>query len=631
MKVKIGTRFNVALNKFIFRPGINREGTDYDNEGGWFDSNLIRFKNGRPQKIGGWAKDTLDTFVGKARALHGWVSLDGSKYLGVGTTWKYYIKQGTNFDDVTPIRSTTAAGDVTFAATNGSSTITVTDTNHGAVTNDFVTFSGAATLGGNVTAAVLNQEYQIAMVTGTNTYEITAKDTSGDTVTANASDTGNGGASVVGTYQINVGLDDYVASTGWGAGTWGASTWGSSSAISASNQLRLWTHDHFGENLIINPRGGGIYRWVENSGTTVRAVNLATSSGANLVPTIGLQVITSEKDRHLIVLGADPIENSSRSGASDPMLIAFSDQENELEFEPLSTNTAGSLRLSSGSKIVGAVKSRQEILIWTDTALYSMQFIGPPYTFGINLINENSGLMAPKAAITAPSGVYWMGYDNFYVYTGTIKKVPCSVLSYVFDNFNSSQAYKVHAFTNTQFDEVGWFYPSASSSEIDRYVVYNYAEGVWSYGELTRFAWLDAGVEPYPRATYGSYLYEQETGYDADGDPMTNVYIESSDFDIGDGEQFAFINRMIPDVRFLSNSSGGQVNFVLKTRNFPGDTLTTNSTSVITSTTQQSHVRARARQAVVRLESDDDNVPGNTATGWRLGATRLDIRPDGRR
>lgn len=621
----------MALNKFIFRPGINREGTDYDNEGGWFDSNLIRFKNGRPQKIGGWAKDTLDTFVGKARALHGWVSLDGSKYLGVGTTWKYYIKQGTNFDDVTPIRSTTAAGDVTFAATNGSSTITVTDANHGAVTNDFVTFSGAATLGGNITAAVLNQEYQIAMVTGTNTYEITAKDTSGDTVTANASDTGNGGASVVGTYQINVGLDDYVASTGWGVGTWGASTWGSSSAISASNQLRLWTHDHFGENLIINPRGGGIYRWVENNGTTVRAVNLATSSGANLVPTVGLQVITSEKDRHLIVLGADPIENSSRSGASDPMLIAFSDQENELEFEPLSTNTAGSLRLSSGSKIVGAVKSRQEILIWTDTALYSMQFIGPPYTFGINLINENSGLMAPKAAITAPSGVYWMGYDNFYVYTGTIKKVPCSVLSYVFDNFNSAQAYKVHAFTNTQFDEVGWFYPSASSSEIDRYVVYNYAEGVWSYGELTRFAWLDAGVEPYPRATYNSYLYEQETGYDADGDPMTNVYIESSDFDIGDGEQFAFINRMIPDVRFLSNSSGGQVNFVLKTRNFPGDTLTTNSTSVITSTTQQSHVRARARQAVVRLESDDDNVPGNTATGWRLGATRLDIRPDGRR
>jgi hypothetical protein len=621
----------MALSKFIFRPGINREGTEYDNEGGWFDSNLIRFKNGRVQKIGGWAKDTLDTYLGKARALHAWVSLEGSKYLGVGTTFKYYIKEGSNFDDVTPIRSTTSAGDVTFAATNGSSTITVTDTNHGAVTNDFVTFSGAATLGGNITAAVLNQEYQIAMVTGTNTYEITAKDTSGTTVTASASDSGNGGSSVVGTYQINVGLDVYVASTGWGTGTWGAGTWGSSSAISASNQLRLWTHDHFGENLIMNVRGGGIYRWLESSGTSTRAVALSGITGANQVPTVGLQAITSEKDRHLIILGADPTTDSARTGSVDPMLIAFSDQENELDFEPRSTNTAGELRLSSGSAIIGAVKSRQEILVWTDTALYSMQFIGPPFTFGINLINENSGLVAPKAAVTAPSGVFWMGYDNFYVYTGSVKKVPCSVLSYVFDDYNSSQTFKTHAFTNTQYDEVGWYYCSASSDEIDRYVVYNYAENVWSYGQLRRYAWLDAGVEPYPRATENSYLYEHETGYDADGSPMTNVFVESSDFDIGDGEQFAFINRMIPDIRFLSNSNGGQVNIVLKTRNFPGDTLTTNSTSAISSSTQQSHVRARARQAVVRIESDDDNVPANTATGWRLGATRLDVRTDGRR
>lgn len=621
----------MALSKFIFRPGINREGTDYDNEGGWFDANLIRFKNGRVQKIGGWAKDTLETYLGKARALHAWVSLEGSKYLGLGTTWKYYIKEGTNFDDVTPIRSTTSAGDVTFAATNGSSTITVTDTSHGAVTNDFVTFSGAVSLGGLITATVLNQEYQILLVTGVNTYTITAKDTSGTTVTANASDSGNGGGSVVGTYQINVGLDVYVSSTGWGTGTWGASTWGSSSAISASNQLRLWTHDHFGENLIMNVRGGGVYRWLENSGTSTRALALSGITGANQVPTVGLQAITSEKDRHLIVLGADPIVDSARTGSVDPMLIAFSDQENELDFEPRSTNTAGSLRLSSGSAIIGAVKSRQEILIWTDTALYSMQFIGPPFTFGINLINENSGLIAPKAAVTAPSGVFWMGYDNFYVYTGSVKKVPCSVLSYVFDDYNSSQTFKTHAFTNTQYDEVGWYYCSGSSDEIDRYVVYNYAENVWSYGQLRRYAWLDAGVEPYPRATENSYLYEHETGYDADGSPMTNVFVESSDFDIGDGEQFAFINRMIPDIRFLSNSDSGQVNLVLKTRNFPGDTLTTNSTSAITSSTQQSHVRARARQAVVRVESDDDNTPANTATGWRLGATRLDVRADGRR
>tara|TARA_R100001082_G_scaffold328_2_gene249 strand:- start:33415 stop:35280 length:1866 start_codon:yes stop_codon:yes gene_type:complete len=621
----------MPLNKFVFRPGINREGTDYDNEGGWFDANLIRFKNGRPQKIGGWAKDTLNTFLGKARSLHGWVSLGGTKYLGVGTTWKFYIKAGDDFDDITPIRSTTSAGDVTFSATNGDATITVTDTSHGAAANDFVTFSGAASLGGNVTAAVLNQEYQISTVPSTSTYTIEAKDTSGATVTANASDSGNGGGSTVGTYQITVGLDVFVAGTGWGTGTWGAGTWGSSSALSSSNQLRLWSQDHFGEDLMICPRGGSIYKWVENSGTSVRAIKLAGIAGAVDVPTIGLQVLTSEKDRHLIVLGADPMENSSRSGESDPMLVAFSDQENALDFEARSTNTAGELRLSSGSQIIGAVKARQEILIWTDTALYSMQFIGPPYTFGINLINENTGLMSPKGAVTAPTGVFWMGYDNFYVYTGSIKKIPCSVLTYVFDDFNSSQAFKVHAFSNTQFDEVGWFYCSASSTEIDKYVVYNYSEQVWSYGLLERHAWLDAGVEPYPRATLDGYLYEQETGFDADGSPMTNVYIESSDFDIGDGEQFAFINKIIPDVRFLSNSSGGQVNMVLKTRNFPGEDLSTNSTSVISSSTKQNHVRARARQAVVRLESDDDNVPANTETGWRLGATRLDIRPDGRR
>ena len=553
----------MPLNKVIFRPGINREGTDYDNEGGWFDVNLVRFRNGRAQKIGGWAKETVETFLGKARALHAWVSLAGTKYLGTGTTWKYYVKEGNKFNDVTPIRATTSAGDVTFSASNGDATITVTESAHGAVANDFVTFSGAATLGGLITASVLNQEYQIATVTNANVFTIEAKDTDGNTVTANSSDTGNGGSSVVGAYQINVGLDVYVSSTGWGAGLWSSATFGSVTALTSINQLRLWTHDNFGENLMICPRGGGIFRWNENDGVTTRAVELSGISGAVEVPTVGLQVLTSEKDRHLIVLGADPVVDSSRSGSSDPMLVAFSDQENALDFQARSTNTAGELRLSSGSQIIGAVKSRQEILIWTDTALYSMQFIGPPFTFGINLINENTGLMAPKAAVTGPTGVFWMGYDNFYVYTGSIQKVPCTVLGYVFNDFNSSQSYKTHAFSNTQFDEVGWYYCSGDSSEIDRYVTYNYSEQVWSYGQLTRHAWLDAGVEPYPIATSDSYLYQQEIGYDDDGSPMTNVYIESSDFDIGDGEQFSFINRMIPDIRFLSNSSGGQVNILL--------------------------------------------------------------------
>jgi len=622
----------MALNKFIFKPGIFREGTDYDNEGGWFNANLVRFKAGRPQKIGGWRKDTLNTFLGTCRALHAWILLAGTKLLGVGTNLKYYIEEGDSFNDITPIRSTTSAGDVSFSATDGDATLTVSDTAHGAVQNDFVTFSGAVSLGGNITAPVLNQEYQVALVIDANTYTVEAKDTDGSTVLANASDVGNGGGSVVGEYQINTGLDEYVGSTGWGVGAWGAGGWGSSTSISASNQLRLWTHDNYGEDLIINPRGGGIYYWDATNGVGTRAVELSSLSGANQVPTVGLQTIISEIDRHIIVLGTDPLSGGVRTGSIDPMLIAFSDQENATEFEPLNTNTAGSLRISEGSQIVGAVKARQEILIWTDIALYSMQFIGPPYTFGVNLINDSTGLISPKGAVTTPAGVYWMGYDSFYVYNGAVQKVPCAVLSYVFDNLNAGQAFKVFGFSNSEFNEVGWYYPSGSNLNIDKYVVYNYAEQVWTIGELSRTAWIDIGIVDYPRATEGQYLYEHEFGYDADGSPMTNVFIESSDFDIGDGESFGFVRRIIPDIKFLSNSDTGQVNAVLKTRNYPGDTLTTASTSVIESNTSKADVRARARQIVFRLESDDDaDNSGNSDVGWRLGATRLDIQTDGRR
>ena len=622
----------MPLQKLTFRPGINREGTAYDNEGGWFDCNLVRFRKGRPEKFGGWEKLTSNTYVGTARALHPWISLEGTKFLGLGTTWKYYIEAGNAFNDITPIRATTSAGDVTFSASNGDATITVADTAHGAVKNDFVTFSGAASLGGNITATVLNQEYQIATIVNANSYTIEAKDTSGATVTANASDTGNGGSSVVGAYQLNVGLDVYVPGTGWGLNGWGQGAFGSTSALSDTNQLRIWTHDNFGENLIINQRNAGIYQWTENNGLGTRAVELPSISGANLVPTKGLQVITSEKDRHLIVLGCDPISGSARTGAIDPMLIAFSDQENALDFEPLSTNTAGSLRLSSGSSIIGGVKARQEILVWTDTALYSMQFIGPPFTFGINLINEGTGLIGPKAAITTPSGVYWMSYNNFYSYNGSVATLPCSVHNYVFTDINLTQSFKINAFTIKDKSEVGWFYCSSGSDEIDRYVMYNYVEGIWFYGQLSRTAWLDSGIENFPRAVMNGYLYQQEKGFDNDGSPMTNVYIESSDLDIGDGEQFSFLKRIIPDYKFIEDKNDGNVNIVLKTRNFPGDSLTINSTNAISSTTQQAYVRSRSRQIALRFESDDDATnDGNLGIGWRLGATRIDIKPDGRR
>ena len=621
----------MPLTKLQFTPGINKEMTDLMDKGGWSDGNLVRFRKGLPEKIGGWTKAVTGSYLGTGRALTAWVDLDYTKYLGLGTTFKYYVNAGSNYFDVTPIRATTTNG-IVFAATNGSTTITATDNAHGAVVNDFVTISGAASLGGLITAAVLNQEYQVTAVPSADTFTFTA------TATANSSDTGNGGSGADAAYQINVGLDVYVPSTGWGAGTWGAGTWGSASALSQTGQLRLWSHDAFGEDLIFNPRAGGIYYWDESSGTSSRAVAIDTLSGANLAPTLGLQIIVSDIDRHVIVLGADPIVGSARSGAIDPLLIAFSDQESATNWEPTATNTAGSLRLSSGSQIVGGLRSRQEILIWTDTSLYSMQFIGAPFTFGINLVNENVGLISPNGMINAPDGVYWMARDGFYTYSGAVKRLVCSVLNYVLDDINNTQSFKTLAFTNREFNEVGWFYVSSSSEEIDSYVTYNYLEGAWSIGKLSRTAWMDDGVFEKPRATGkdsdgDGYLYTHELTDDDDGAPMDNVFIESGDIDIEEGNQLAFIGRIIPDVKFFGNTpTDGQINFVLKTRNFPGDSLTTNSTSNITSTTQQAFTRARGRQLVLRIQSDDDADTGaRTGFRWRLGANRIDVRTDGRR
>ena len=626
-----------------FRAGINREGTDYSNEGGWYDANLVRFRKGYPEKIGGWSKDISSTFKGSCRALHAWVDLQGTKWLGLGTHLKYYVSEGNAYSDITPIRTTTSAGDVTFGKEeNGSAQINVTDASHGAVKNDFVTFSGAATLGGLITAAVLNQEYQIATITSANVYTIEAKDTDGDEVTANSSDSGNGGSSVVGAYQLNTGLDTYVESSGWGAGLWGDGTWGSTSALSFTNQLRLWSHDNFGEDLLLNPRNGGIFYWdASDSYTTVqRAVNLTSEPNANLVPTVALQVVTSDVSRHLLALGADPISGSARTGTVDPLFVCWCDQENLVEWEPKSTNSAGSFRLSAGSSIVGSIRARQEILVWTDNAMYQISYVGLPYVFASNLINEGTGLIGPNACINTPKGVFWADLGGFYVYNGSVQLVPCSVLDYVFSDLNKTQSYKVFAFSNTAFDEVGWFYCSSSSDEIDKYVLYNYEDQTWTIGQLARQAWLDEGVARYPRATSSTgtvaastgYLYQQENGNDADGSSMDNVYIESSDFDIAEGEEFQFINRIIPDVNFTGSAGTQQINFVLKTRNYPGASLATNSTNNVTNSTEKVNVRARARQATLRVQSDDDaDSDVREGVGWRLGVSRMDVRPNGKR
>ncbi len=396
--------------------------------------------------------------------------------------------------------------------------------------------------------------------------------------------------------------------------------------------------DSFGEDLVANVRAGGIYYW-DYSTYNTRAVAISDLPDANLAPTLGLQVIVSDIDRHVIVLGADPINNTAtaRTGAIDPLLISFSDQENIAEWEPTATNTAGSLRCSAGSQIIGGLRARQETLIWTDVALYSLQFVGAPLTFGLNLINEGVSLIGPNAPVNTPSGIFWMDKKGFYSYQGAVQPIPCSVHAYVFDDLNEDQAFQVFGFLNKQFDEVGWFYCSASSNVIDKYVTYNYVDQTWAIGELSRTAWLDEGVVSFPRAAGydngNNYIYSHETGFDADGSPMDNVFVESGDFDLGEGEEFQFIRRCIPDVKFTGNSGDTQtINFVLKARNYPGESLTTDQTSSFTTNTTKIDTRARGRQAVVRFESDDNADVGNRlGVGFRVGGTRLDLQPNGRR
>ena len=625
----------MPLTKLQFRPGVNREVTSYSNEGGWRDGDKIRFRFGYPEKIGGWEKYASSTYLGSARALHNWIALDGSNYLGIGTHLKYYIEEGQSFNDITPIRLTTGAGDCTFAATNGSAVITVTDSSHGAVENDFVTFSSAASLGGNITAAVLNTEHQITQIVDANNYKITAS------ATASGSDSGNGGSNTVGVYQINVGLDTTVGGTGWGAGTWGRDGWGdaASSGLVTTTQIRLWSHDNFGEDLLINPRDSNIYYWDRSNNLSTRAVELSTLSGTKTsVPQIAKQVLVSDQDRHVIAFGCDALNASNTAnqgnGTQDPLLIRFSDQENPLIWYPAATNTAGDIRLGSGSTFVQAVETKREILVWTDTALSSMRFIGPPFTFGIQQLASNITIAGPNAAVGTEDVVYWMGIDNFYIYAGQTQQLPCSVKDKVFLDFNQSQRDKVVAGVNSEFSEVVWYYPSASSSENDRYVIYNYAEKVWYFGNLARTAWLDRGVRSFPLAAGNQYLYNHELGYDDDGSAM-NSFIESSPMDIGDGDKFTYINRVIPDITFngSTNLSSPQATFTVKSRNFPGagfdntaagDTIRT-ATSPVETFTNQLFLRSRGRSFALRVES--------SALGarWKLGSPRIDIRQDGKR
>ena len=733
----------MPLQKLEFRPGINREGTTLANEGGWFESDKIRFRSGYPEKIGGWVLDTgtnastlqapAGSYWGVCRAMWNWLNLSGYNLLALGTNLKYYIQNGTggSFYDVTPIRSTTSAGEITFAASNGSNIITVTDIAHGAQAGDFVTYTGAVSLGGNITATVLNAEFQIQTYISSNQYTIQAS------VSANGSDSGNGGASVVGVYQLTTGTDIYTQNVGWGAGTWGgivfgtattvitggtlsssnttvtvsstaaftssgnilidsetisysgktattftgctrgvsgtgsgaATThangttvtqsttftgWGSPAATGIGVQLRLWSQSNFGEDLIFNPRGGALYYWANAASASTfnrgqllgPSASVVTKSGTITVdaycPSVANFVTVSDSSRFVIAFGC----NDAVAGSliQNPMFIAWSDQESIATWYPQATNQAGSYQLSHGSQIITAIQTRQEILVLTDSAIYSMQYLGPPYVWGFQLMGDNISIAGPNAITTINNVTYWMGTDKFYMYTGRVETLPCSLRQYVYDDINLTQSYQFFAGTNEGYNEIWWYYCSANSTTVDKYVIFNHLERTWYYGTLARSYWLDSPLRATPMAAgyNGQLIYHENGNDDGTTNPATPIeaYVQSSDFDIGDGHNFGLVTRIIPDVTFDGSTvNAPSLDFEVRPRQFPGTNYGTADAPTVASTqnyqnqrtynvqqfTQQVFVRVRGRQMALKVISNDLGV------AWQLGVPRIDTRPDGRR
>ena len=621
----------MAYIRLALRPGIDKQNTEYGAEGGWTNSDYVRFRYGLPEKIGGWKpfSGTETYLVGMASDVFTWNALDGSAHTIVGTNRKLYAFTGGRWGDITPIRAVSAAGAATFAAVNGSVVLTVTQASHGAITGDFVTYSATTSLGGNITSTVLNQEYEITRVITPNTYEITSP------IVANASDVGNGGASTIATYQINVGTDVSYFEFGWGIGTWGLSTWGTPRPASAAVQLgsRVWQFDAFGEDVVCQLVDGGIYLFDTSAGIFVRATAIA---GA---PTKSKYALVSTPDRHLICLGTEATVGDPSS--IDPMFVRFSNQEDLNTFTESATNTAGGQRLTDGSQIITGIRSRGQILIMTDTALHGMQYLGPPYTFGFQQLGANCGCIGPHAAVDVNGLAFWMGTEAFYMFDGTVKKLACTVQDFVFKDLNIIQGRKTFVGVNSQFNEVTWWYCSFTSDYIDRYVSFNYLEGVWSTGSLARTAWADIGTYQKPLATDyqitgtestittiqgltagRSLLYNQEDGFDGNGAPIY-AFITSGYFDLGDGDSMLFMKRFIPDFK----NQVGNLTVRLLLRPYPQASASPSSLDpyVITPTTQKVDTRARGRQISLIIESTD------LGTNWRFGTLRIDAQPDGLR
>lgn len=619
----------MRLQKLQFNPGIVRDTTSYSNQGGWFDCDLVRFRLGFPESFGGWVREFEGRqFVGTARSLFRWRTLSGNELLGFGTHQKYYIELGQGYYDITPItRSVTLNGP--FSATTGSSLIEVTDVGNGRTEGSFVTFSDAVSLGGDILAAVLNVEHEIITIVGSDTYLIDVG------VNATASDTGDGGATVAASYQVVAGLDTQIGGNGWNAGSWGEQPWGEGATSSANTELRLWAQDSFGEDLIFNVRNGAIFFWDASSGLVVRGVELQTLTADANVPTIATQVLVSDRDRHVIVFGA----NADPSAAQDPLLIRFSDQEDPTVWTSTSTNTAGDLRLGSGNRIIKAIETKREILIWTDSAVYSMQFIGPPFTFGVQQVSSYVTINGFNSFISVEDTVYWMGRDVFYMYDGRVVQMVCPVENFIFSDYNFSQRDKVFAGVNTQFSEVIWFYPSAESDENDSYVVYNYESQSWYYGKMARTVWLDCCPSLSPiAAAPDKRFYRHEVGANnGENDPPTPLspFIESSQLEIAEGTQKMAVSRLIPDVRFFGIDSlySTTLSMTITMQDYPGTSFGQNTESSVSKTasfpvqqfTDKIDLRLRGRSMRLRVESSQLN------TRWSLGTQRVSLAPDGRR
>jgi hypothetical protein len=700
----------MPLQKILFKPGVNKENTRYTTEGGWYEGDKIRFRQGNPEAIGGWTRISPNFFLGVCRSLWNWITLGGANLMGVGTNVKFYIENGGGYNDITPIRTTVTINNNPFVLT-ASTTVTVTDTAHGATTGSFVTFSGAVDIGSggtNVTAAVLNQEFQLTVLTA-NTYTITISVVPNATAIAGSP---GGGSSVVAAYQLNAGPEFQIPLTGWGAGPWGAGLWGTGTPDALA--LQLWNQINYGQNLLYGPRGGGIYYWDANTTLTTRGVllsslggsvtftnasptvvtattvftagaalqfaattalptgvsaattyyvtnvtgvtfNIADSAGTLIntsstgtavyislivdVPTVVNTFTVSDASRFIIAFGC----NDYGSATLNPLLIRWSNQDDPYNWTPTATNQAGSVQLSHGSEIITSVQTRQEIVVFTDSAVYSMQYLGPPFVWGTQILGDNVSIMGPNAVAIASGIIYWMGVDKFYLYDGRVQTLDCDLRRYIFNDFNREQNQQVFCGTNEGFNEIWWFYCSDNSTQVDKYVTYNYLEKAWAYGTMARTAWIDSGLRTNPvAATLINNLVNHESGIDDNATAATapiNAYISSSEFDIGDGHNFGFVWRVLPDLTFANsvNSSTnanpevemtlyGLTNSGSGSTSSAGAPVASSSTYVITEEfTGQIYTRMRGRQMIFKIESNQ------IGTTWQLGAPRIDIRQDGRR